>query len=410
MTLSWTTTDATTFSIDNNIGAVASVGNGSTTTPALTADTTFTGTVNGAGGTVTCPVTVTMTTSGGGGGGGGGVGGGSGGSGGGAGGGGAFSGSGISLTMLPHVTVQPLAYLYLSQIPYTGLDLGPVGTALYWLALIAWSAACAYFVLFGIAPFINRSIRDFGSRVAAMVNTSAFVSTTPSLVPIAVAAAPAATPVSEPILTVPVASAATASIEEASAPAAPEVRSSYSSYDGFKSFAQDGTLSIDDIVKGLSRGRSVSASTLAAAPQAAPVPVAPVMPVPTAAPVEAELPTVSSAATPTTEIPVDTRGFTIALLQGDRTAVFAGLRQYVRGGGAPEQLVSAVACALDDVYRARMDGTPCDSMLERLAARVDTPTLEKLVTALTTAIDSSYTNGMTGAKLALTRALSGIGA
>jgi hypothetical protein len=36
--------------------------------------------------------------------------------------------------------------------------------------------------------------------------------------------------------------------------------------------------------------------------------------------------------------------------------------------------------------------------------------LEKLVTSLTTAIDATYSTGATGAKLALTRALSVIGA
>jgi hypothetical protein len=35
--------------------------------------------------------------------------------------------------------MQPNAYVYLNQIPYTGLDLGPVGTVIYWLALILWS-------------------------------------------------------------------------------------------------------------------------------------------------------------------------------------------------------------------------------------------------------------------------------
>jgi len=36
--------------------------------------------------------------------------------------------------------------------------------------------------------------------------------------------------------------------------------------------------------------------------------------------------------------------------------------------------------------------------------------LEKLIASLTTAIDSSYSTGVTGAKLALTRALSILGA
>ena len=103
------------------------------------------------------------------------------------------------------------------------------------------------------------------------------------------------------------------------------------------------------------------------------------------------------------------RGFAGALVEGDRAAVFAGLRQHIRGSGAPEQLLSKVACLIDDVYRSRIDGTACDPELARLTARLDTPTLEKLVASLATAIDSSYSTGVTGAKLALTRALTILG-
>ena len=108
--------------------------------------------------------------------------------------------------------------------------------------------------------------------------------------------------------------------------------------------------------------------------------------------------------------PAHIRGFTAALVEGDREAVFAGLRQHVRGGGMPEKLVSEVVCLLDDAYRARVDGTACDADMARLVARLNTPTLEKLIAALTNAIDSSYSTGVTGAKLALTRALATLGA
>ena len=49
-TLSWSTTNAVSFSIDHGIGAVFPVGNGATTSPALTAATTFAGTVTNANG------------------------------------------------------------------------------------------------------------------------------------------------------------------------------------------------------------------------------------------------------------------------------------------------------------------------------------------------------------------------
>ena len=72
--------------------------------------------------------------------------------------------------LLPHVGVQPLVFLYLSQIPYTGLDLGPVGTALYWLALIGFALALAYLILFGAVPLASRSLRSLGSRVRGALN------------------------------------------------------------------------------------------------------------------------------------------------------------------------------------------------------------------------------------------------
>lgn len=41
---------------------------------------------------------------------------------------------------------QPYSRVSLSQIPYTGLDLGPVGTVLYWMFLVLWCAGAAYLI------------------------------------------------------------------------------------------------------------------------------------------------------------------------------------------------------------------------------------------------------------------------
>ncbi len=43
-------------------------------------------------------------------------------------------------------TAQPLAAVSLSQIPYTGLDLGPWGTFIYWSVLVLLSAIAAYLI------------------------------------------------------------------------------------------------------------------------------------------------------------------------------------------------------------------------------------------------------------------------
>ena len=47
---------------------------------------------------------------------------------------------------------QPLAFVTLSQIPYTGFDAGPVATALFWMLLVAWSALVAWLIVVKRVP------------------------------------------------------------------------------------------------------------------------------------------------------------------------------------------------------------------------------------------------------------------
>ncbi len=58
-TLSWTTTNATAFTLDNSIGAVTPVA-GSSTSVSATTTTTYTGTATGAGGSIACSATLTI--------------------------------------------------------------------------------------------------------------------------------------------------------------------------------------------------------------------------------------------------------------------------------------------------------------------------------------------------------------
>jgi len=307
----------------------------------------------------------------------------------GGGGSGGFFAPTITLAVLPHVTAQPLAYLYLSQIPYTGLELGTVGTILYWIALVGWALALAYLVLFGAAPVMNRRMKDFGARVREVLNAREL--------------APARVAAEAPVYTAP---------EAPEAYAAPEAPLTYSSYDGFKSYARNGALSIEDIVKGLSRHHTVATEPSASAPVAHTEPVYEhVEPIyEQVEPIRENVEPMTIAVAEVGAVQPHVRGFAAALIEGDRAAVFAGLRQHVRGSGVPEHLLSKTVCLIDDVYRARIDGTACDPELARMTARLDTPTLERLISSLTTAIDSSYSTGVTGAKLALTRALAVLGA
>lgn len=374
-TITWGGSQITSVDIDNSI-AVGTTSPGSISVgPSTIGSITYTGTFHAnTGQTLTCSATLNVTGGGGGctsncGGGGGG-------------GGGSPT---IVLAALPHVSAQPLAYLYLSQIPYTGLDLGPVGTTLYWLVLIGLAFAVAYATLFGFVPFVNRSATSFGARVVETLNNQKLAAATASIHLEPVAPVRGAMPVPPAVVM--------------------HDTPNYSSYEGFKSFAQGGALSIEDIVKGLSREHAAPAAERAHEPVAA---------LPDAKPVFAPEPITEKAHEAVEEtlavVSADIRGFASALVEGDRVAVFAGLRQHMRGGGRAEHLLSKTACLLDDVYRARVDGTACDTEIARRTARFSTPVLEQLVTSLTTAIDSSYSEGVTGAKLALTRALSSIGA
>ena len=390
-TLSWTSINAISFTIDNGIGASIPIDAGSTTvTPNTT--TTYTGTATSVDGTAICTTMVTVD-------GGVGGGGGSGGSGGGGSGGGGSPLPNISLAMLPHVSTQPLAFLYLSQIPYTGIDLGPVGAALYWILLVAVSLALAYLVLSGAVPFVNRRVRDFTAQVATILNA-------PASVPQNIVHR--ATPVEPVRKVVTVNKPQHTSSVMGEAPEAPR---GYSSYDGFKSLEKPGgALSIDDIVKGLSKGYHAP-HTSVRGPNVEPI-YDMVEPIyenvePIAVPRE---PVMAHTMSNERGVPMNGNSFASALVTGDRRAVFGALREQIREGIAPEKLVTRALCLLDDVYRARIDGTQCDPNIARVTARLDTLTLERLIAALTTAIDSSYTTSITGAKLALMRALTILGA
>jgi hypothetical protein len=276
---------------------------------------------------------------------------------------------------LPHISSQPLAYLYLSQIPYTGLELGPLGTVFYWLAFTGFVLALTYLMLFGVVPSVYRWAHLFGSRISTSLNVQGRSSTATSGMT-TVSAAP--------------------SIVETS----PQAMPGYSTYEGFKSFTRNGALSVEDIVKGLSRKNLALAAERIVEPKPHIEPV-----------YENVEPIVAAGAiVESTAIPTHIRILIDALVEGDRGEVFAGLRQHVRNGGTPEKLFSTMVCILDDVYHARMDGTTCDADIVRLTARLSTPILEKLIASLTTAIDSSYSDGVTGAKLALIRALTVLGA
>ena len=99
--LSWTSYGATSAWLSDGIGMVAPSG---TLAVRPNGSTTYTLTVSGFGGTRTCQAYVNVSSA------------------------------------------SP--YVALSQIPYTGFDLGTFGNAMYWMGLLSFAAAAAYLVLY----------------------------------------------------------------------------------------------------------------------------------------------------------------------------------------------------------------------------------------------------------------------
>lgn len=311
--------------------------------------------------------------------------------------GGGGGGGGGSPSVLLSATPHPLASVYLSQIPYTGLDLGPVGTALYWLTLLLWSGAAAYLILFGAMPFALKKTKIFGASVQAVLNAQPPAATAAAVA--SVAARPAPPPPPAPPANPPPVMAA--------APAPSPVRPT-PAREGFRAFAaSNGALTIEDIVKGLSREsgmvfeQSAMPSSFAPAPARMPQPTEGVTPAP--APVAEPQPSPAPAAP--AAYPQEVPAFIATLLAGDRDALFAMLRAIARSGADTQEFLAQAALAVDDAYRAHVEGTPVHPEIARITESCHPAFLEKLVAALATAVDSSYSSGVTGTKLALTRAL-----
>ncbi len=359
ITLSWKTNRATKVTIDNGVGSVTPVDNGSiSVTPS--GNTTYTATVDDGITNDNCRVSISVDDDD---------------DGGGGGGGGRRSPRVVLDSYVPDLE-EPLSFVYLSEVPYTGLELGPWGTALYWLMLIGWSAALAYLVLFNAVPLAFARAKSFGGSVKEALN-----------------AEPSESHGSHAAHSAPAAHAP-AHHDAHPAPETPVRASGFNQHDGFRSFAAGEGLTIDDIVKGLSRQieidqKVVHEEVVMSAPEV--VPAAPVYEAPAA-----------PAAVPMND---GVRDFIDALLKGDRDTVFGMIRKLAREGQDTELFVSHAACALDDAYRACIDGTTCHPDIAELTKDCHPSYLERIVSSLTTAVDGSYSAGMTGVKMALTRAL-----
>ncbi len=89
------------------------------------------------------------------------------------------SGPGGSNTCRTNAIAITTPTVSLTQIPYTGLDLGPIGNAVYWMSLLAFALAGAYLVVYYRGGALALTSQVIGTRVKAEVTH-----TTPVAAPI----------------------------------------------------------------------------------------------------------------------------------------------------------------------------------------------------------------------------------
>lgn len=221
-----------------------------------------------------------------------------------------------------------------------GFVLGPLGIALYFLVIALWSAVVAYVVIFG---------NDSGGGHDAHAPAS------------------------------PVASSHGPSHHTPVEPTRAKPFRGFSPYEGFKSYAQGETVTVEDIVKGLARESGASALHEAK-----------------------EMHEVKPAShDPAKAVSVaQVNAFLDLLVQGERDAVFDMLRDIEEHGEGAESFLTRVLSAVESALQARMNGGTCDIRIMEILGNCETPSLEKLAAALATG-----DTGKQGGKLALTRAL-----
>lgn len=423
--LSWTGTNVNTVTIDNGIGATTTVNGGITVQPQD--NSTYTGTFTGQYGTVTCQAAITITT-----------------------GGGGCSGSCGRGQQPPKVVLyqkpqlQPLAAVYLSQVPYTGFDAGPITTAVYWTLLVLWSALVAYFLVYRgfwgkILP-ASGSIQSTAKRTPRVTNTieEEFEAEEEEAVVASTLAMPAyvaptfTLPTREVAVVAPVRGQTekilmpTTEVEKTVEKTLGEDRILISKHGmeliaeaaqdgvdlltllGKLSYAarrnyprEDGWIALSD-----ERITETLHAVLPSLATAAAAKVAVKDSVSTVATMAAEAITGQKIEAVAVVAPST---FVQSLLKGEKDVVFAALRD-AAGKGTVDTLMLNAVLELDRAYRARIEGSKgADATVVGLTAHMTTVELEELVRALSAAIDETYTSSLTAAKLALANALAQTG-
>ncbi len=430
--LSWTSTNATSGFVNNNVGSTSPVSSGSMTV-FPPSSTTFIGTFAGPTGTTTCSISLTVHTGGGGGGGGGGCvgstcpGG--------------FNQPNVSMFRQPGE--QPLAFVSLSQIPYTGFEAGPALTMIFWLAVGLLSALIAYFIVgkggvrsllaYILGGVTGLPIQEHEERQNwAMYGTHYPV--TDSETPYDGESVSAPRPAALAAVPGPVSPRNYVIGSEEQKPAAPPapvsalaqepdihaVLESRAHAAGVLMSPEAVTLAAE-----LSAGRQEAlrlfGDLLNEAVKTIPREDGWIMLTADRLQALSAKQKMSQAvpawyATPPHTVPsgsLDEHAaseFAGAVLSADRENAFSIIRSLEHDGMKPTALMTATATVLDKLYRARRDNRPApDAALAEKASHVSNEQLAKLVEVFTHSLDHVYTSPFTGVKLALAQAFEAVG-
>lgn len=422
--ISWVSSNVTSGSIDRGIGNASPVSGGTIDNIFPSEDTIYTGTFTGPNGTATCSATVTIKKGGGGcttncGGG--------------------LNQPNVQLAKVARPGEQPLAFVSLSQIPYTGFEAGPLLTVLFWLAVILWSFGMTYLFmgkeslrliagrfLPGMTVHDTRAEdgeyeydasedpatlesghKHAGQTVNAAIAPAPSYAIAPSVIapPAPASEAPALPGITRveaiegiPPLAAVIESRANAAgvllSPEAVALANGLEASRHETLVRFGAILNEAvrTMPREDgwIILSAERLRSLAGSTIGDEPKGAPA---------------AALPVVEQKreASPLDETAANR--FVSAVLAGDRDSAFSLLTSLEREGVSASKTATAVASVLDTLYRAkRSGGVYPDLSLGEKAAHLSDETLATLVEVFARALDTAYVSEYTGLKIALAKA------
>lgn len=376
--VSWTSANVTS-------GTITSVGNATPVASGTSDDlfppdsTTYTGTFTGPNGSVSCTVSVEVEK-------------GSGGCVGNCGGGGLNQ---PNVTLLNKPGDQPLAFVSLSQVPYTGFEAGVLLTILFWLAVAVWSAGIAYIVVG------KQGMRLMASQL--MSGASYTRSATPSQ-----ALVPSVIHVAEPVQAAapqkvtPLRETLEAQAHREGVLLSPEALEMVLGVSTdpnvvvrtFTELLQQAvkTLPREDGWILLSSDRVMQFAAATDAPVPTPAPVAPT-------PVASPLPRSSDLLDSAVEQLVK------AVLEGNRDNAFALVREFEAEAVPATSVVTGVTELVDRLYHARKVGASTNNpLLDEKVNDLPEQALHELAIIFANALGATYALPYTGLKIALAQA------